>query len=349
MTKHSSVFVNARSETASSCGVQRYAAEMRQRLADCVVSVTPGQPLRGIRGHLWEQAVLPRIVGKGLLWSPANTGPLRVTNQVLTLHDIASLDHPEWYKSPFAAWYQWLTPKLLKRVRHVITPSSFSRDRLLELGGVNESKITVIANGVDSHYRKRPASEIRATITALGIPSSYYLLSLGVMEPRKNLPRLLAAWSTCLARLPREVWLVLAGNKAPDNVFSPSQIEAMPQRVHLAGFVADSALPALYSGALALVCVSVYEGFGLPALEAMACGTPVVAADNTSLPEVVGDGGLLVNPFDVEEIAIAIERILRDTEIRQALGARAAHQSQQFSWERTARSTWKLLEKEMAS
>jgi glycosyltransferase involved in cell wall biosynthesis len=345
----SEVFINMRAQTAGLRGVQRYTAEIQARLADRLISVAPGRAMHGVRGHLWEQAMLPRVVGKGLLWSPANTGPLRVARQVLTIHDIASIEHPEWFNSVFATWYRWLTPELIKRVRRVITVSNFSRQRLLTLFNVDEAKIAVIPEGVDQRFRPRSDAEIASVRRELGIPSPHYILSLAAWEPRKNLRRLLLAWSSCVARLPDEIWLVLAGSSAPTNVFMSVQMDELPPRVHFAGFVADDSLPALYSGALALVYVSIYEGFGLPALEAMASGTVPIVADNTSLPEVVGNAGILVNPHDIEEIAMAIEHLVDDSECRESLAMRAARHSQQFSWESTAALTWNVLTGALAS
>lgn len=342
------VFINMRAQAAGLRGVQRYSAEVQARLKDRLITVAPDRPMQGVRGHLWEQTVLPRIVGEGLLWSPANTGPLCLASQVLTIHDIASLEHPEWFNSVFAAWYRWLTPALIKRVRRVITVSRFSRERLLALANIDESKIVVIPPGVDERFRMRAADEVARVRSELSIPSPYYLLSVAAMEPRKNLRRLLAAWASCVTRLPQEIWLVLAGSSAPSHVFSGVDMGDIPPRVHFVGFAADTSLPALYSGALALVYVSIYEGFGLPALEAMASGTVPIVAGNTSLPEVVGDAGLQVNPYDVEDIAAAIERIIDDSYLRETLAARAAQHSRQFNWERTATQTWNVLNEAMA-
>jgi glycosyltransferase involved in cell wall biosynthesis len=343
------VYINLRSQSAGQRGVQRYTAEVQRRLADRVMPVAPRSPMQGVRGHLWEQTVLPRMIGDSLLWSPANTGPLSIANQVLTIHDLGSLEHPEWYSRLFAAWYRWLTPELIRRVRRVITISRFSRERLLALANIDESKVVVVSPGVDATFRPRQQEEIARVCTDLAIPSPHYLLSLGALEPRKNLSRLVAAWSLCVARLPEEIWLVIAGASAPRNVFNILELGELPPRLHLAGFVADSDLPALYSGALAMVYVSLYEGFGLPALEAMASGTVPIVSGNTSLPEVVGDAGVCVNPFDIEQIAAAIEHVIDDSEHRAALRIRATRQSQHFSWERAAVQTWAVLSQVMTS
>ncbi|MGA6973327.1 MAG: glycosyltransferase family 1 protein [Candidatus Binatus sp.] len=349
LQENSQVFINMRSQTAGLRGVQRYTAEVQRRLADRVMTVTPGRPMQGIRGHLWEQAILPTIVGKRLLWSPANTGPLRIENQVLTIHDIASIEHPEWFQPAFAKWYQWLTPELIKRVRRVITVSKFSRQRLLALANIEESKVVVIYGGVDERFRPSDAEEAVRIKNELGIPSAHYILSLGALEPRKNLRRLLEAWSLCATRLPDDVWLVVAGSSVPTNVFGSLDLGAIPPRVHFAGFVADENLPGLYSAALAMVYVSLYEGFGLPVLEAMASGTVPIVANNTSLPEVVRDGGIQVDPYEVEDIAVAIERVVNDSGFRKGLEARAIQQSRRFSWDFTSQLTWKVLSEAIAS
>jgi glycosyltransferase involved in cell wall biosynthesis len=340
------IFINMRAQTAGLSGVQRYTIELQQRMGKRLQPVAPSRPMQGIKGHLWEQTVLPTIVRKGVLWSPANSGPLAVRNQVLTVHDVASLEHPEWYSPAFAAWYRWMTPKLVHRVQRVITGSEFSKQRLLALTEVDESRVVVIPEGVDGRFYPRSVNEVERMRQRLNIPSPFYVLSLGTLEPRKNLRRLLAAWASCARRVPEEIWLVIAGSKGPSQVFSRFDLGSSPPRVHVTGFVADCDLPALYSGALALAYVSIYEGFGLPVLEAMACAAAPLAANNSALPEVVGDAGLLVNPFDSEAIAGGIERLVHDCALRQELKARAIKRSREFSWERATALTWNILRAE---
>lgn len=296
-----------------------------------------------MRGHLWEQMLLPGITRGHLLWSPANTGPLAIGRQVLTVHDLASIDHPEWFDTRFAAWYRSITPLLARRVSRLITVSEFSKSRLLELTGIPESRIAVIPNGVDHRFHPRPDDEISRMRRKTGIMSKAYLLSLSSLEPRKNLPNLLKAWHLSATRLPSDVWLVIAGAKGRENIFAPTNIDKIPPRVLFAGFVGDEDLPALYSGAVALVYPSIYEGFGLPALEAMAAGTVPIVADSSALPEVVGEAGLLVNPLRVEEIAEAIIRIVQDSELRGILSSRGIQRGRDFTWERAAESTWRVL------
>ena len=340
MNPERGIIVNMRSQAAGLTGVQRYAQRLCEALGGGVKTVQPSRPLQGFRGHIWEQTVLPMHAGEHLLWSPTNTGPLKVRRQVLTVHDVASLDHPEWFEAKFAAWYRWLTPLLVKRVLRVITISEFSRQRLAAITGLDPAHIAVIPPGVDRRFYPRSAEEVLKVRQKLQIPSQYYVLSLGSIEPRKNLPRLLEAWSRCVERLGSDVWLVVAGSPGQRHIFRQLKIEHSPAQVHALGFVDDDDLPALYSGALLLAYPSMYEGFGLPVLEAMAAGTVPVTGHSTALPEVAGDAGLLVDASDVEAIADAIVTLIENSELREQLRSRGLERSQSFSWERAARATW---------
>ncbi len=337
------IFVNMRSGTGTFTGVQRYIRELCCRLDGRIITVSPERALHGITGHLWEQMVLPGIVKGNLLWSPANIGPLTVARQVLTIHDLASLEHPEWFDRRFATWYRSIIPLLARRVRCIITVSEFSKRRLVELTHIPESRVFAIPNGVDGRFRPRSANEIRQVRKKTGVASSTYLLSVSSLEPRKNLKRLLEAWRLSAARLPKDAWLVIAGTEGKDNIFRATSLEPIPSRVMFAGFVSDDDLPALYSGAVALVYPSIYEGFGLPALEAMAAGTVPIVAKSTSLPEVVGDAGLLIDPLCVEDLAESIIRIVEDCELRIKLSRRGVARAREFTWERAADSTLRVL------
>jgi glycosyltransferase involved in cell wall biosynthesis len=332
-----------RSQTAGLTGVQRYAQRLCERFGDGIETVQPSRPLQGLAGHLWEQAVLPILAGRRLLWSPTNTGPLK-RRQVLTVHDVASIDHPEWFDVKFAAWYRWLTPRLVKRVARVITISEFSRQRLAAVADADPEQIAVISPGVDERFYPRPCEEILAVRKKLGIQSENYILSLGSLEPRKNLPRLMEAWSRCVPRFGGEVSLVVAGAPGKKHIFRGLKLDYPPAQVHLVGFVDDDDLPALYSGAMALVYPSMYEGFGLPVLEAMACGTVPIVGNSTSLPEVAGDAGVLVDALDVEAIDHAIVSIIEDTALRNDFQLRSIERSKQFTWERAAKLTLQVFD-----
>ncbi len=324
--------------------MQRYGIEMATRLADGLDVLRPNKSLSGAKGHLWEQAFLPAASGKRLLWSPNNTGPIAVARQVCTMHDIIPVEHPEWFNARFAAWYQWLLPRLTRRVRHLIAISEFTKHRLVENFGIHPEKITVVANGVDAQFHPRTAAEINEVRAALGIVTPRYLLSLGSLEPRKNLRRLLSSWKKLQRELPEDIGLVVVGARGSLKVFQDAAISEIPEGVHFTGYAQQEHLPALYSGAMALVYPSLYEGFGLPPVEAMACGTPVITSNTTSLPEVTGGAALLVDPLDEDAIAAAILRLVRDEPLRALMSEKSLAHASKLTWDRSAAQTWKVLE-----
>ena len=324
-------------------GVQRYTDELCQRLDGRIERVSPRRPMHGPMGHLWEQLLLPKLAAGRVLWSPANAGPISLERQVVTFHDIAVLDHPEWFGKRFAAWYRWLVPRLARRVKRIVAVSEFTKSRLVDSLGVDASKVAVIPNGVDERFRQTSRVGLCELRRRLPVPRSAYVLSVGSLEPRKNLARLLEAWSRCVDSIPPSIWLVISGIKGASQVFRNTPAMSLPRRVHFTGYVPERELPALYRGALTLVYPSVYEGFGLPALEAMASGVPPIVGDNTSLPEIVSDAGLSVDPHNVGAIADAIIRMVYDVDLREELSRRSLARSRLFDWNKTARATWNVL------
>lgn len=339
------ITVNTRSAAAQLTGVQRYTLELLARIKD-FGTICPTQPMHGMKGHLWEQMVLPARLGGSLLWSPANTGPLAMARQVLTIHDMTSFDHPEWMGKKFGQWYRFLTPRLARRVQHIITVSEFTRQRIIAHCPVDPDKVSVVHNGVDAAFRPMDRDSIRAVQSRLQLPSARYVLALGSVEPRKNVFRLLKAWSEIQSSLPEDIWLVIAGGKGGKRIFGEAAGFELPPRVHLTGHVPDDALPALYSGALCSAYVSLYEGFGLPVLESMASGTPTLASATTSLPEVGGDAVLTVDPYSVEEIGRGIKTLLGNADLREQFRSLGLARSKIFSWDRAATVTRGILMKE---
>jgi len=341
------IAVNARFYAHRPTGMQRYALELASRFSDLAESVRPATPLTGMAGHFWEQICLPAAARGRVLWSPNNTGPIATYRQVCTFHDLIPLDNPEWFSPRFSAWYGWLMPRLAHQVAHLIAVSEFTRRRIVERFGVRPGKVTVIPNGIDVRFSPRPMEEIVAAREGLALPEGQYFLFVGSLEPRKNLRRLLSAWERVQRQLPDGTWLVIAGAKGRSQVFSQVPVEQLPPRVHLTGYVSDDTLPALYSGALALVYPSLYEGFGLPPLEAMACGTPVITSNTTSLPEVAGDAAILVDPLDLDQIGSAIARVATDSGLRTDLSRRGVARAANYSWDVAAKATLQVLESYM--
>jgi glycosyltransferase involved in cell wall biosynthesis len=325
-------------------GTQRYTQELLERWSNDVARIAPAKLSRGFSGHAWEQLLLPSKVGDRLLFSPSNSGPLGVKKQVLTIHDVSVFDCPETFASRFAAWYQFLLPRLARSVRQIITVSEFSKERILRYTSVAPDKVVVIPAGVSSRFRPGAIADFEAASSSLNLPSRQYVLVVGSLEPRKNLPRLLRAWARVQSCLPKELWLVVVGDTGSARVFSRTKLANLPPRVFLAGRVNESLLPSLYAGALAVAFVSLYEGFGSPLVEAMASGVPVLAGNRSSSPEVVGDAGMTVDPENEEEIAEGIRALVESSSLRQEMHQRGLLRARRFSYDNAAQKTWQVLE-----
>ncbi|NBX86080.1 MAG: glycosyltransferase family 1 protein [Proteobacteria bacterium] len=338
------ILCNTKTLNAPLTGVQRYVQEiLRHAPANAITTIRPGTWCKGPLGHFWEQAALPlRALGK-TLFSPANTGPLLVSKQMVTLHDLATFDTPEDFSANFRAYYTWLLPKLLPRVAHVITVSEFTRQCAIDRFGLNPGKITAIPLGVNhQHFYPRSAAEIATTRQNYGIAAPY-VLALSSLSPRKNLPRLLQAWQQALPQLPANLELLLAGGAGAANVLKSTNLAQLPARTRLLGRIEDAQLPALLSGAEAFVFPSLYEGFGLPPLEAMACGAPCLVTNAASVPEVVGAAALTFSPHNVAEMAEMLVKIATQPALARQLKAQGLAQAQAFQWQKTANKTLEIL------
>lgn len=339
------MFVNARISLAPLTGVNRYLAE--------VLAAWPGDPppqlrppawaARGVPGHLWEQLVLPRRLGAELLWSPVHSGPIGYAPQVVTVHDVVPLDHPEWLHPRFARWYRWMLPRLLGRAERLIAVSGFTRDRVVANLAIDPARIEVIALGVNPRFAPVEAASIERMRAALGLGDRPYLLSLGSLEPRKNLTGLLDAWQRALPQLPDDLQLAVAGAAGRSAVFGNGKQQPWPPRCLALGRVDEAMLPALYAGAECFVYLSHYEGFGLPPLEAMACGTPALVSDIEVFREISGDAALRVAPDNPATIAEALIRIATQPELRREYAERGRACAARYCWRDTASATAELL------
>ena len=291
----------------------------------------------------WEQVVLPLRVRGDLLWSPVHSGPIMLESQVVTVHDVVPLDHPEWLDARFARWYRFMLPRLVRRARHVIAISGFTRDRLIATTGLAGDRISVVHNGIGSAFTPASEEDIECMRADLGLGDAPYLLSLGSHEPRKNLECLVEAWKRALPGLPDDLVLVIAGETGRASVFGKMRAIQRNDRVIPLGRVDDERLPALYSGADWFVYLSRYEGFGLPPLEAMACGTPALVSDIPVFRETMGEAAMTVDGRDPAAVATILRRITSDAELRSELSTRARECAGRFDWRTTARQTRDIL------
>lgn len=271
---------------------------------------------------------------------------LRRTRCVINIRDLSYLLQPAFHNRLSRIYQQALMPRFAEHADRIIVPSEVTRRDLLRCYGLAGDKLSVVPEGVDERYREAIRPHERARVRARHALPGRYLLYVGTLEPRKNIVGLLEAYAALLRRgLADDLTLVLAGK--PGWRYAPTLrrigklgIEA---RVRRLGFVAEEDLPALYAEASAFVFPSFYEGFGLPPLEAMACGTPVIASNTASLPEVVGEAGLLIDPHDTRQLTAALEALLADEHLAARLRAAGPQQAAPFTWERTAERTLALL------
>lgn len=326
-------------------GVQRYVTEILARLPE-VRRMAPPAAMTGRLGHVWEHSLLPLAARHALIWNPANTGQLLgPVRQVVTLHDLTMLEGPDSGSLPRRArYYAWMLPRLLCRVAGVLTVSEASKAHILDRFTIDADRIRVTPPGVD-HTRFRPQApdRVRAFLAERGLRPGY-VFTLGSGSRRKNYRRLLEAWDRALSTVPEGVDLVVAGDiDAHRRAFDGTTLGVLPPRVSLVGRVPDADLPLWLSGAGLFAFPSLQEGFGLPVLEAMACGTACLTSSVSSLPEVAGDAAVLVDPADVEAIADGLRRVLGDPGLRGDLAARGLSRAGTFTWDRTARETLAFL------
>lgn len=327
-----SVAINGRFLMRRLTGVDRYAHKISKRITFPKRFIQPRRSLGQVSGHLWEQFILPASLKKDeILWSPANSGAWAVSNQIVTIHDASVFDHPEWFKPAFGAWTRLSWKILAKRVKAIITVSEFSKQKLQQHLHISNEKIHVIYNGVGKPFEPQSANSVETVKQKYGIKKDYFLF-VGTIEPRKNLDGLLSAWKQ--AKLASHQ-LFIAG--ATGSVFAPTD------HTPIATHIPDEDLPALYSGATALINPSFYEGFGLTALEAMACGIPVIASNTTAFPEILGDAALLIDPRNSSEIADAMKNIIENNSLASDLRKRGLQRASQFSWEESARKTQEIM------
>lgn len=327
----SQVVVNGRFLARRVTGVERYGREILRYIgSNCPVESTRKQ---GWRGHVWEQFLLPSKLGShSILWSPANTGPLMVRNQILTIHDLSPLEHPEWFRASFAMWYRLVLPILARRVRKIFTPSEYVRQKVIRRFGIKN--VIVTPNGVNPSIFRPSAKQ-----KEFDLPECYVLF-VGSLEPRKNLDVLLRAWNEIKIDF-KETWLIIVG--VSGTVFKTVNFSHETERVRFLGYVADETLAGLYANATLFVLPSQDEGFGLPALEAMASGTPVIVSDGGALPETVSDAGMifcLSNPVGLNH---SLKECLSNADLRSEWREKGLERVKNFSWQTTAELVWKNL------
>jgi len=289
----------------------------------------------------WEMTRRPPDV----LWVPAHVLPLvHPRRAVVTIHDLGYLHHPESHPALHRLYLRLSTAWSARAATHLIAVSQATKSDLVREYDVSPDKVTVVYHGVDERFRPVDDPTTLAAVRQRYGIAGPYVLYVGTLQPRKNLVRLVEAFAQILPPLVGGV-LVLAGRKGwlYDAIFETVARLGLTGRVIFPGYVDAADVPSLMAGAQLFVLPSLYEGFGLPVAEALACGVPVVCANVSSLPEVAGDAALLVDPTDVDALAGAMRRALTDEPLRRDLIARGFRQAARFSWDRCAAETLAVL------
>ena len=360
MSRLQSIVVNGRFLTQSMTGVQRYSFELLRALdrllrdgdippVPVTVLVPSGatrlpayeylqvQHAGHLQGQLWEQIELPRACCNRLLFTPCGGAPVTHRDHVITIHDAGPFRTPQAYTVPYRMYYKTLQRRLVSIATRILTVSEFSRRHLMEALNVPDAKITRTYESGEHVLNFRSDSSVLARH---GLTQGKYVLAVSSANPNKNLARLIEAGAV-LRQL--SIPVAIAGG-TDGRIFG--RCECASGSVKKLGVVSDAELRALYEGAGCFVFPSLYEGFGLPPMEALSLGCPVVVSRSSALPEVFGEAALYCDPYSPADIAAQIQRAMCQSKEERKRGQTYA---KQFTWERCARETWDVLLRAMGA
>lgn len=354
------IFINARFCSQPVTGVQRYAHELVKAL-DILISkksidtnkysfimLAPRNikiipkltniPLNIVgcfRGVLWEQLELPFFSKSGLLINLCNTAPLIKTNSIVTIHDAAVCGVPNAYSKKYKMWYKFLEPILGRRVKKVITDSNFSKNEITDYYAIPSDKIDVVYLGKDHICNIKSDNKI---LDKYALRGKNYILAVSSASFNKNFHSI--AKAAKLLKHEKYKFVIVGGNNS--TIFNKYE-ESFSSEVVRLGYITDSELKALYENASCFVYPSFYEGFGLPPIEAMACGCPVIVSNSASLPEICGDAALYCDPYNVQDIASKIKILMDNVILQEKLKRKGAERVEGYKWERCANKVLSLI------
>lgn len=291
-----------------------------------------------IRNHIWEQFTLPKLAKKyniDILHSPANIAPLFYKGKsIIHIHDLCFVVNPQWYSFTFRTLYNFIIPKLARTATRVITNSNNSKNDLLQFCQLDADKVSLVYWAVDETFQENLASRSKDIYE-----KEDYILYVGSLEPRKNIATLIDSYEQLRASHPEiKTKLVLIGGENPLFADVRLKIKKHKEDVIFKGFIDDKTLMHYYQSATVVAYPSLYEGFGLPPLEAMASGTPVITSLVSSIPEVVGDAAILVSPYGSEQLTEALYKVITNKSLQKEMIDKGLKQIEKFNWYRVARN-----------
>lgn len=358
------IYINGRFLTQQMSGTQRFAFEMLKGLLEinrhntCILippkSVnqsfgTIDWPLKIIGKStttLWEQIDLPLFLIRNkspILINLVNTAPAFYKNQIVSILDMTTFVNPKWFSFSFAKYYHIIVPLIAKNSKRIITISENSKNDIIRFLQIDSMKINVLYCGVAEHFRRSSliSDKVPKILLNLKIGCQKYILVVSSLDPRKNFKRLIEAYQLSALKVP----LVIVGSKG--KVFADDGIRKLlinKKNIIFTGYVSDEDLVELYQAAKCFVYPSIYEGFGMPPLEAMASGCATIVSHSSSLPEVCGDACLYVNPFNIESISAGLVRLIDNERLRMELVERGFERIKLFSWQQSSEKLMKIIE-----
>lgn len=302
--------------------------------------------LRKVGLHIIFNYHIKKEKGKALYHEPNYLPQSYDGPKIITVHDLSCFDYPQSHPKDRVRQFNKELPKAIERADHILVISEWTKSAVSRWFGVSEDKISNTYLAADARFCPRPPEELKLELKKLNLVPGQYILCVGTLEPRKNLSILFSAYSKLPDNLRSRFSLVVAGMRGWNTELLMKSAQQLLQKneLRLIGYVPDPLIPALYSGAAAFCYPSRYEGFGLPPLEAMASGVPVITCNQTSLPEVVGEAGLMSHPDDVDGMKQNLQRVLEDRTFALKLGQLGLDRAQLFSWDRCAKETYQAYE-----
>lgn len=345
--------VNGRFLTQKATGVHRYAFEICNKLHEWGVDFYVAVPKNinpeykftfrtvecgSLSTHLWEQISLPRYLkknGNPLLLSFSGCGPLNYSNQIITIHDLSYEVHPEWFSKNFFRYYHFMMPRIARKSHRVLTVSNFSKEEIVKIYGLKPDKVQVIHSNVPFHS-KPTEDEVLNYKPDNSVEK--YILTVSSMDPRKNFVRLVEAFNN-LEDKSIKLYIIGMQFKAFN---TPDLQKLIGENVVLPGYIDDDSLQKMYQNALFSIYPSLYEGFGLPPLESMTYGCPVINADIPALREISEDAALYVDPMDTADMTEKMNLLAEDADLRQGLRRKGLGQIKKYSWDKSAKQVLEL-------